>query len=96
VAEVRIGSDVYGLTDSSLDELTRRVRDAEPPDHDESEAAQSLERKLVAAAETGAPVEPDPAELALLGVVIEAWAVELGTDAADVESLREAIADALG
>jgi hypothetical protein len=93
--EVRIGPDVYGLTEESLAELTARVREAEPPDHDRGEAAQTLEEKLQAAA-TGASPELDPGELAVLGVVIESWAVELGTNAPDVESLRDAIADAIG
>lgn len=93
--ELHIGEDVYGLTDESLAELTVRVREAEPGDHDSSEAAQSLETKLDAAARGDSP-RLDLAELAVLGVVIESWAVELGTNAPDVESLRDAIADAIG
>jgi hypothetical protein len=89
---VRVGDDVYELDDQSTDELLRRIRETEPPDHADSEAAESLDHKLAAAAAAEEPAAPDLAELALLGIVIEAWAMEVGTDAADVEDLREAIA----
>ena len=92
---IRVGDGVYALDDESATEVLRRVRAAEPADHDDTEAAESLDRKLRAAADADEPAEPDGAELAVLGIVIEAWATEVGTDAADVEALRGAIADAL-
>jgi hypothetical protein len=92
VIRIRVGDDVYELDDESADELLRRIRVTEPPDHADTEASESLDHKLAAAAAAGEPAAPDLAELALLGIVIEAWAMEVGTDAADVEDLREAIA----
>lgn len=89
---IRVGDDVYEIDDKSADELLRRIRATEPPDHVDTEASESLDHKLAAAAAGGEPAAPDLAELALLGIVIEAWAMEVGTDAADVEDLREAIA----
>ncbi len=93
---IRVGDEVYELDDESADELLRRIRATEPPDHAETEASESLDQKLAAAAAGGEPATPDLAELALLGIVIEAWAMEVGIDAADVEDLREAISRELG
>jgi hypothetical protein len=93
VIAIRVGDEVFELEDDHAEELLRRVRDTELPDV-ESEVAESLDRKLAAAGDE--PAAPDAGELALLGIVIEAWATELGTDAADVERLRDAIAEELG
>ena len=92
---VAVGDESHDLDDESADELLRRVAAVEPDDHDHGEAAQSLDEKLRAARAAGEPARLDKAELAVLGVVIEAWALEVGTDARDVEALRDAIGDEL-
>ena len=91
-----MGGESVDLEDDSVDELLGRVAEVEPADHDHREAAQSLDAKLRAAIAAGESATLDRGELAVLGVVIEAWAIELGTDAPDVEALRDAIANELG
>jgi hypothetical protein len=75
---IRVGGDVYGLSDESAAELTRRVSEVDP-------VLQGREE-----------VSPDPGQLAEIGTVIEAWALETDDDLpGDVEELRLAIADEL-
>jgi hypothetical protein len=93
VLSIRVGDEVYGLSESSAAELVRRIpRDVieggEPPEG-------SLHAKLRDAMHSDKPAELDRRELAILGTVIEAWATEIGVDAPDVQSLREAISNDL-
>ena len=88
---IRLGDESYDLEDRSAAELRQRLA-AE----DDGEVGRDLLRKLDEAAGRNEPASLDPGELALLGVVIETWATEVGVDARDVEELREAIADELG
>jgi hypothetical protein len=92
---VVVGDASYELEDDSVEEILSRVAAVEPADHDNTEAAQSLDEKLRASLNADEPAVLDQGELAVLGVVIEAWAVEVGTDAPDVEALRQAISDEL-
>ena len=91
--EIRLGDGVYTLDEQSSQELLRRL--PAPPLEGEP-ATDSLEDKLRAALDSDEPADLDDGELAILGVVIEAWATEVGVDAADVQELRDAIADELG
>ena len=91
---IRVGDDVYGLDDSSSSELLRRLEDASPPP--EGEIDTTLE-KLGDAGDSEAGAQLDDGDLALIGVVLEAWAVEVEGDLApDLEELRYAIAGRLG
>ena len=76
---IRVGDEVYGLSDESAAELVRRVSEVDPILQDDTDVA------------------PDPGQLAEIGTVIEAWALETDGDLpGDVEELRLAIADELG
>ena len=86
---IRVGDRVFELDPDEADGLVRHLERAEP-------ATEELEAKLRAALQAGEPVSPDPGELAILGIVIESWAMEFGVDADHVQDLREAIADELG
>ena len=80
---ILVAGHVYTLGESSAAELVGR-------------APGPLADKLRDAIHAHEPEQLDDGELATLGTVIEAWATELGVDAADVQELREAIADHLG
>jgi hypothetical protein len=86
--KIRVGDRVFELDPESAEGLIRHLERAEP-------ATEELEAKLRAALETGDPATLDQGELAILGIVIESWATEMGVDAGDVQDLREAIADEL-
>ena len=86
---IRVADRVFTLDADEADGLIRHLERAEP-------ATAELEAKLRAALESGEPASLDPGELAILGVVIESWAMEFGVDADHVQDLREAIADELG
>jgi hypothetical protein len=86
---IRVADRVYELEQSSSEGLIRHLEGAEP-------ATDELEAKLRVALDRREPATLDPGELAILGVVIESWATEMGVDAADVQDLRDAIADELG
>lgn len=88
--------DVYGLDDSSSSELLRRLEDASPVEEGQHEPLTTLE-KLRDAVDSEEAAQLDDGDLALIGVVLEAWAVEVDGDlAGDVEELRYAIAARLG
>lgn len=91
---IRVGDQVYVLSKDSAAELVRRI--PRPPAEGGEPAEGTLHAKLRDALEGGKPAELDRGELAVLGIVIEAWATELGVDAADVQELRDAIANELG
>jgi hypothetical protein len=87
---IRVDDDDYGLGDSSSSELVRRLENASPPP--EGEIDTTLE-KLRAALDSEKAAQLDDGDLALIGVVLEAWAVEEDGDLpGDVEELRYAIA----
>jgi hypothetical protein len=91
---ISVEDDVYGLGDSSSSELLRRLEEASPPP--EGEIDTTLE-KLRAALDSEQAARLDDGDLALIGVVLEAWAVEEDGDLpGDVEELRYAIAARLG
>lgn len=88
--------DVYGLDDLSSSELLRRLEDASPVEEGQHEPLTTLE-KLRDAVDSEEAAQLDDGDLALIGVVLEAWAVEVDGDlAGDVEELRYAIAARLG
>lgn len=91
---IRIGDEDRVLSDESAAELIRRL--PPPPLEGGEPLSESLEGKLREALETDEPALLEPGELALLGGTIEAWATELGVDAADVQQVRDAIAAELG
>jgi hypothetical protein len=79
---IRVGSDVYGLGDESAAELVERVSQIDPV--------------LRGAADSGEVAAPDPGQLAEIGTVLEAWALETDGDLpGDLEELRLAIAEEL-
>jgi hypothetical protein len=89
---IRVDNDVYGLDDASSAELVRRLEDASPLEAGEPEPGSTLD-KLRDALDSEQPAELNDSDLALVGVVVEAWAVEADGDlAGDVEELRYAIA----
>ena len=91
---IRVEDNVYGLDDSSSSELIRRLEDASPPP--EGPIDTTLE-KLRDAVDSQAAAQLDDGDLALIGVVLEAWAVDVDGDLpGDAEELRYAIADRLG
>ena len=94
---IRVDDEVYGLDDASSAELVRRLEDASPPlEAGEPEPGSTLE-KLRDALDAQEAAVLDDGDLALLGVIVEAWAVEVDGDlAGDVEELRYAIAARLG
>jgi hypothetical protein len=92
---VRVDDDVYGLDDASSDELIRRLELASPEDAGEADPGSTLD-KLRDAIDSEEPAELDDADLALLGVVLEAWMLEVDGDLpADASELRYAISDRL-
>lgn len=90
---IRVGEEVCLLGERSAAELLSRIAPA--LEGDEPVAA-SLEAKLRDALRSQEPAAFDPGELAIIGATIEAWATEIAVDAADVQRLREAIAEQLG
>jgi hypothetical protein len=94
---IRVGEDVYGLDDSGSAELIRRLELASPaPPPGGAEPGSTLE-KLQEAAESEEPAQLDDGDLALIGVVLEAWMLEVDGDLpADVLELRYAISDRFG
>jgi hypothetical protein len=93
---IRMDDDVYGLDDLSSSELLRRLEDASPVEEGQHEPLTTLE-KLRDAVDSEEAAQLDDGDLALIGVVLEAWAVEVDGDlAGDVEELRYAIAARLG
>jgi hypothetical protein len=94
---LRVDGDAYGLDDTSSAELVRRLEDASPPlEAGKPEPGSTLE-KLRDALDRQEAAVLDDGDLALLGVIVEAWAVEVDGDlAGDVEELRYAIAARLG
>jgi hypothetical protein len=92
---IRIDQDVYGLDDPIAAELLRRLADATPLE--EGPEASTTLAKLRSALDSDEAASLDDADLALIGVVVEAWAVEVEGDlAGDLEELRYAISDRLG
>jgi hypothetical protein len=85
---IRVADRVFTLDADEADGLIRHLERAEP-------ATEELEANLRAALEAGEPANLDQGELAILGIVIESWATEMGVDAGDVQDLRGAIADEL-
>ena len=87
---------MYGLDDPSADELVRRLEAASPSQGGSPQAGTTLD-KLRDAVDAQEPAGLDDGDLALLGVVVEAWAVEVDGDLpGDVQELRQAIAASLG
>ena len=92
---IRVDEDVYGLDDSSSGELLRRLEDATPLEEG-VERGTTLDR-LRGSLDSDGPADLDDGDLALIGVVVEAWAVQVEGDLpADVEELRYAISARLG
>jgi hypothetical protein len=88
---IRVGDDLYGLDDSSSAELLRRLEPTRPYEGGEPVAG-SVYDKLRFAGDSQEPADLDNTDLALVGIVLEAWAVEVDGDLpADVLELRYAI-----
>jgi len=87
---IQVGDRVYEIADDHAGELVSRL--PSPPLEGGNSPSGSLHDKLRSAIHSQEPADLDHGELAILGVVIEEWANELGVDAADVQTLREAIA----
>ncbi|HZB23889.1 MAG TPA: hypothetical protein VE444_08595 [Gaiellaceae bacterium] len=89
--EIRVGDDVYGLGDLTADELVRRVERASPELVGGEPAPGSALEKLRTSAEL------EPGDLALVGVVLEAWFQETNGDVPeDARELQLAISRRLG
>ena len=91
---ILVGDNVHVLSQSSASELVRRI--PRPALEGGEPVSGSLEDKLRHAFHGHEPAILDRGELAILGAVIESWATEMGVDAADVQELRDAIAEYLG
>ena len=90
--EIRVGDDTYGLADETAARLVRRVELATPQVGGEPDPGTTLD-KLRDAHHGHARAELDDGDLALLGVVLEAWFQETsGELPGDAEELRLAIA----
>jgi hypothetical protein len=89
---IRVGDDVYGLDDAGSADLVRRLELASPGlPGGEPEPGTTLD-KLRDAVHSQEPADLDDTDLALVGVVLEAWAVEVDGDLpSDVLELRYAI-----
>lgn len=95
---IRVSDDVYDLSEASSEELARRLEPASPPLQEGGEPSPgSIQDKLRDAVRSQEPAELDDGQLALIGVVVEAWALEVDGDLpADVQNLRHAIAAHVG
>jgi len=95
---IRVGDDAYQLSEASSEELARRLEPASPPVQEGGEPSPgSIQDKLRDAVHSRDPAELDEGQLALIGVVIEAWALEVDGDLpVDVQDLRRAIAAEVG
>jgi hypothetical protein len=93
---IRVGNDVYGLSDLSASELVYRLKPmAAPLEGGEPEPGSILD-KLRDAIHSRQPAELDDAEVIVVGVVLEAWLIEMeGQLPADAEELRRGIASRL-
>jgi len=90
---IRVGDELYELTAASAAELARRLEPTSPPLERGEPAHGSIQDKLRDAIHSRQAAELDEGHLALVGVVLEAWAVEVDGDLpADVQDLRHAIA----
>ena len=91
--EIRVGGDVYGLDDASAGELVRRVERASPElVGGEAEPGSALD-KLREANDAQTSADLEPGDLALVGVVLEAWFQETNGDIPeDARELQLAIA----
>jgi hypothetical protein len=88
----RVSEDVYGLEDESASELVRRVEEGTPPMVGGEPERGSLLEKLRDGVHSQEPVALDNTELAIVGIVLEAWAVEVDGDLPDdVQELRLAV-----
>ena len=94
--DIRVGGDTYGLDDQTADELVRRVERASPElVGGEPEPGSALD-KLRKAYDAQSSVDLDQGDLALLGVVLEAWFQETnGVVPDDARELQLAIARTL-
>ena len=90
---IRVGEEVCVLGEDSAAELLSRIPRA--PAAGGEPIANTIEAKLRDALQSELPAEFDRGELAIIGATIEAWAMELAVDAADVQDLRDAIAEEL-
>jgi hypothetical protein len=92
VLAIRVGDDEYGLDDPAAAELIERLEPTDPDDP----GARSTYDKLSEAMDADGALQLDDADLALIGVVLEAWALEVEGDLpGDVLELRYAISDRL-
>jgi hypothetical protein len=91
VLPIRVGEEVCVLSESSAAELMSRIA----PAGEDEPIAGTLEAKFRDALHSKVPADFDRGELAIIGTTIEAWATEIAVDAADVQELREAIAEQL-
>jgi hypothetical protein len=98
MVQIRVGDGVYELSEPSSDELARRLASASPPLQEGGEPPPgSIQETLHDAVGSGEPPRLDDGQVALIGVVVEAWALEVDGDLpADVQDLRHAIAAHLG
>lgn len=90
---IQVGDQIYELADDNAEELISRLPG--PPLEGGNPPSESLQDTLRNAFQSQEPAKLEHGELAVLGAVIEAWATELGVDAADVQKLRNAISDEL-
>jgi hypothetical protein len=89
---IRVGSDVYELDDAAGAELVQRLQTSAPLEGGEP-AEGSTADKLGDSLHSREPADLDDGDLALVGVVLESWAVDVDGDLpTDVEDLRSAIA----
>lgn len=95
---IRVSDDVYELSEANSEELARRLEPASPPLQEGGEPSPgSIQDKFRDAVHSQEPAELDDGQLALIGVVVEAWALEVDGDLpADVQDLRHAIAAHVG
>ena len=94
---LRVGDSVYALEDESASELVRRVGEGEGASlvGGEPERGSPLE-KLREGVHSQEPLDLDSTEIVIVGIVLEAWLVEVGGDLpGDVQELRHAISAAV-
>jgi hypothetical protein len=93
VLPIRVGDEVFVLGESSAADLMSRL--PRPALEGGEPIADTLEAKLQDALRSQVPANLDRGELAIIGATVEAWATEIAVDAADVQDLRDAIAERL-